>query len=159
MPGTSAAHTIWFIAAVLVAAVLAGAVVGITFSISKGLENKGSQVEGALSTKIKIINDPKNVPFYQSTNTVTFYVENLGYSVLNKNPSSIVVLINGMVAQPSTVTLYSGAPTWKTSEVAIINATAPGLSQGQDYTLWISASDVKTGAAATDTMDFNVIVN
>jgi archaellum component FlaG (FlaF/FlaG flagellin family) len=158
MPGTSAAHTVWFIAAVMVAAMLAGAVVGITFSISQGLSDKGTQLEGQLNTKIKIINDPKRVPYDVTNKTATFYVHNAGYSILNHNRSSILVLINGTTSgPPDEVSIYGGGTSWRSGEVAIINVTAPGLVTDVDYSVWITVSDTRTGATASDSMDFNII--
>lgn len=157
MPGTSAAHTVWFIAAVLTAAGLAGALIGITFSITKGLDSKSQQIQGQLTSKIEIINDPMRVPYDDATDTATFYVSNQGYSMLNSNKSSILVLINGVSSgQPLSVTIYSGASLWKNGEIAVIQVSAD-LLPNTDYSIWISASDAASGAAATDSMDFKII--
>ena len=159
MPGTSAAHTIWFIAAVIVAGTLAGAIVGITFSFSNGLNNKGNQIEGQLSTQIEIINDQKRVPYNDAGDIVTFYVKNTGTTVVNKNASMIFVLITGVAsAPPTSVTIYGSSPTWKSGEVAIINVHAPFMTISRDYSVKITVSDDRSGASASDTMDFNIIV-
>lgn len=155
MPGTSASQTIWFIASVLVAATVAGTLIGVVVIVTQGLNDRGNAVSGSLGTDVEIVNDPQMVPYNTTTDILTIYAKNIGKTTLNKDTNSILVLINGTYTIPATVTIIGGGE-WTPGKVAIINVTVPDLLQNVDYRMEVFVSDIKTSATASDPLDFRI---
>jgi flagellar protein FlaG len=152
MPGTSASHTIWFIASLVVSASICAALIGVVHMISDGIEKKGEAIVGQLNSEIKIINDEYNVPYYKSTNILIIYVKNVGRSILNSNKSSILVLVNGSSYTPTQVTILTKSSSWNPGSVIQINVTVLYLQENMDYSIRVEVSDLKSSVSVHDTI-------
>lgn len=144
--GTSATHIIFFIAAVIIAGSVVGALFVNTQSVTDSLSAASKTLSEQLRTDITIINDPENIP--TSGDVYTFYVKNTGNTIL---PIEYVnVIIDGVIIPDAdmTKTLVDGSSTWNYGDVLQIDVTYPGLPSG-DHTI-----RVITENGIDDTMDF-----
>ncbi len=92
MPGTSASHSIFFIASVIIALAVVGAATGAIYKFSEGIDSRGDTLYNELRTDIKIINDPEAVP-YDDPN-IYIYIKNTGKRDINLD--KIVILVDGV---------------------------------------------------------------
>lgn len=155
MPGTSASQTIWFIASVLVAASIAGTLIGVVVIVSQGLNERGNAVSGSLGTDVELVNDPQMVPYNSTTDILTLYAKNTGSTTLDNRINSLLVLVNGTSFVPATVIVMGGGD-WGPGKVAVINVTVPNLSQNIDYRMQVFVTEMKTSATASDALDFRI---
>jgi flagellar protein FlaG len=109
---SSVSHTLFFIAAVLVAGSLAGVFIGLANDMSQTMQERGDAISEQLQTDITIINDPVAVPY--SDSTLTLYVKNTGTSTLSRN--SLTILVDGLY-QNYTVSGAAGDPSWVPQKV------------------------------------------
>ncbi len=126
----------------LVAASVAGAFIGIIFSISGGLESSGSDLKSRMLTDIKIINDPSAV----ANDPVIIYVKNTGEITLNQNQTSI--LIDGLIYDTN-ISVVSGDEYWRPGDVLRMTVYT-NLTTG-DHRV-----EVITENGISDTMDFHM---
>jgi flagellar protein FlaG len=143
---TSATHMIFFIASVIIAGSVVGALFINTQSVTDSIGAASKTLSEQLRTDITIINDPENIP--KSGNVYTFYVKNTGSTIL---PTDYVnVIIDGRIIADSdmTKTIVDGSSTWSFGDVLQIDVTYAGLPSG-DHTI-----RVITENGIDDIMDF-----
>ncbi len=97
MASVSSTHLVLFIAAILVAASLAGTVTQGATQLGSALGDQSQQQAEAVDAEIEIVSDagsPESV-YDHDTGTLTLYVKNVGGSTLPTDPDVISVLVNG----------------------------------------------------------------
>ena len=145
--GTSAAHIILFIAAVIVASSVAVTLSATTGKIAIGIEERGAVITKHLSGDIEIINDPLKIPV--TSGNYIFYVKNTGERNLIFTKNSVSVLIDGVMIGSTNITLSSLTPgVLKISETGEIWINV-SLSSG-DHRIKVVVDGI------SDTMDFRV---
>ncbi|MFW6383908.1 MAG: flagellar protein G [Halodesulfurarchaeum sp.] len=87
---------ILFIATVLVAGSVAGALTGGVNQLSTALGDRGEDVSQEINTDIDVISDPSSGAVYDETSeTVTLLVKNTGSNTLSGEPDTIDVVLDG----------------------------------------------------------------
>lgn len=124
--GASATQMIFFIASVIIALGVVGALFLNIQSISTSAAMGSKTISEQLRTDITVINDPAIVP--KSGNTYTFYVKNTGKEDLSTR--YITVIVDGSLVPDGSLnkTILNDA-VWIPGDVLEINATvsiAPG---------------------------------
>jgi flagellar protein FlaG len=123
MASVSVSHLIIFIAAMLVAASVAGLLTTTVDDISDAIEDQGFSTSDEIRSDITIINDASATQ--ADGGNVTLYVKNTGESELSTQPGDIDVLINGIFVTgigEGDITLLDGAEVWGDGEVVRIYA-------------------------------------
>ena len=124
---------ILFIATVLVAGSVAGALTGGVNQLSSALEDRSGDVSQEIRTDVEIISDPSSDAVYDSdTNNVTLLLKNTGSNTLSTDPASIDVLIDGVYRSTVTTELL-GATEWGSGDVVRMNVTNVALELDTDH--------------------------
>ena len=122
---------ILFIATVLVAGSVAGALTGGVNQLSNALGDRSVDVSQEIRTDIDIISDSSSsAAIYDGTN-ITLLVKNTGSNTLSTDPTTLDVLVDGVYRSNVTTTLVSG-DAWDPGEVMRINVTDVSLT-GTDH--------------------------
>ncbi|WP_232700368.1 flagellin [Halobacterium wangiae] len=97
MASVSSAHLVLFIAAILVAAVLAGTMTESASRLGNAIEERSDVESAQTDAEIVIVSDPDSpaAVYDNDTDTLTLYVKNVGASTLPGTPSGVTVLVNG----------------------------------------------------------------
>lgn len=143
--GTSATQSIFFIAAVVVSVGVVGAFETNVSRFAGDIDERSDAVSAELSTDVRIINDPGDMP----NNPVVLYVMNIGTKSLA--PNSTVVLIDG--AAKTTLAfdvLETAEDIWRTGDVLKITVTGENLASG-DHRI-----KVIVGHGVADSIRFNI---
>ncbi|MEM2869449.1 MAG: flagellar protein G [Thermoplasmata archaeon] len=146
MPGTSASHIIFFIAAVIVASSVASIFATTAIRMSGDIKEQADVRVNELNTRVVIINDPAAMPYNSSTGTLVLYVKNVGKTVLAENSTKVFIDGNYTRSENLTFSLLDGAASWSREtvlEIVIHNITlSPGdhrakvvVSYGKSATL------------------------
>lgn len=90
---------ILFIAAVLVAGMVSGALYITTQNIAGEIESRGLTFARDLKIDFAIINDPENIPLVD--NNYVFYIKNTGKESFLFSSNNVVVLIDGEIVDAS----------------------------------------------------------
>ncbi len=121
MAGDSVSTLILFIAAMLVAAGVAGTLVTNVNDISNSVETHSGDVTDKIDTEIEIISDPGSDAVYDSDGdeNVTILVKNTGRKTLATDGGNLDVLVNGTYVgrDEFTVTVLDGGQ-WRPGTVA-----------------------------------------
>lgn len=96
MASVSVSHLIIFIAAMLVAASVAGLLTNTVDDISNAIEEQGFSTSDEIRSDITIINDPGAGVYDNDTNELTLYVKNTGSTELSTNSDNIDLFVNGI---------------------------------------------------------------
>lgn len=97
MASVSVSHLIIFIAAMIVAASVAGLLTTTVNDISSAIEEQGFSTSDDIRSDITIINDPGAGVYNSSGNgNVTLYVKNTGGKELSTASGNIDVFVNGV---------------------------------------------------------------
>lgn len=125
---------ILFIATVLVAGSVAGALTGGVNQLSSALGDRSVDVSQEIRTDVEIISDPSSDAVYDSNNNnnVTLLLKNTGSNTLSTDPASIDVLIDG-VYRSSVTTELLGATEWESGTVVRLNVTNVNLGIDTDH--------------------------
>jgi flagellar protein FlaG len=142
---TSVTHSIFFIAAIIVATSLAGTFIAITYHLADDLEAREQAVSDTMLTDLVIINDPQMMPYSESQ--LSIYAKNTGSISINHN--RLTVFVDGEYLEPTVQLMESAAMTWRASEVAEIIVTVD-LSPGDHQVKVITDNGV------SDTMLFRI---
>ncbi len=134
-----------FIAAVGVAGLAGGVMAGVVGDMSSTLRDRGTQIADAMSSSITVVNDPNNVPYDPTSNTLTLYVKNTGSSTLVTEDA--LVLVNGM-HRDATFHVIADTAAWRSMTVLEITVDVE-LDPG-DHEVLVSVGTV------TDRMQFRV---
>lgn len=114
MASVSSAHLVLFIAAVLIAAALAGTVTESAGRLGNAID-ENSQVESEQTdTAVRVVSDADApAAVYDAANeTLTLYVKNVGDSTLSSDPEDVTVLVNGTYASDQQTTVLD-ADEWR----------------------------------------------
>jgi archaeal flagellar protein FlaG len=117
MSDSSTTQVIFFVAAIIVAASLAGVFIGLSANMAQAVEKRAINFSDKLDTSIKIINDPAFMP-YQDSN-LTLYVKNTGANQML--PTDLLVMIDGKDQNSSSWTIIGGSNIWGPSIVLEIH--------------------------------------
>lgn len=117
MSDSSTTQMIFFVAAIIVAASLAGVFIGLSANMAQAVEKRAINFSDKLDTSIKIINDPAFMP-YQDSN-LTLYVKNTGANQML--PTDLLVMIDGKDQNSSSWTIIGGSNIWGPSIVLEIH--------------------------------------
>jgi flagellar protein FlaG len=114
----SVSQLILFIAAMLVAASVAGLLTSTVNDIGDAIEDQGLATSDDIRSDITIINDAGATE--KTSGNVTLYVKNTGNSDLSTQPEDIDILINGEFVtgiSSGRITLLDGAEIWSEGDV------------------------------------------
>src|SRR5659263_82896 len=120
--GASATQMVFFIASVMIALSVVGALFMNVQSLSSSVVIGSKTLSEQLKTDITVINDPEIIP--NSSGIYTFYVKNTGLQDLGIN--YITVIIDGTIISDNDLNktiLEEGGQTWLTGDVLQINTT------------------------------------
>ena len=122
MAGDSVSSLILFIAAMLVAAGVAGTLVTNVNEISGSIDTYSGDVREQIDTDIEIISDPGSDAVYNETDgNVSILIKNTGQKTLSSDASALDVLIDGeyVTSGSATLTVHEGSSSaWRRGEVA-----------------------------------------
>lgn len=105
MASSSVSTLILFIAAMLIAASVAGTMVTNVAQVSNAIDTRSVDAEKRIDTEIEIISDPGSTAVYDdSTTTVSVLVKNTGETSLPAEPGKVDVLVDGQYVQASSQT-------------------------------------------------------
>lgn len=124
---------ILFIATVLVAGSVAGALTGGVNRLSEAIDDRSIDVSQEIRTDVAIISDPASGAVYNNTTkTVTLLVKNTGSNTLSADPDSIDVIIDGVYRSNVTTTILDETE-WTTGTVINVTVTDVDLELGTDH--------------------------
>lgn len=102
MASSAVSSLILFIAAMIVAASVAGTMVTNVAQVSNAIDTRSVDAEQRIDTEIEIISDPGSTAVYDdSTTTVSVLVKNTGETSLPAEPGKVDVLVDGQYVQAS----------------------------------------------------------
>jgi archaellum component FlaG (FlaF/FlaG flagellin family) len=108
MSDAGTTQTIFFVAAIVVAASLSGVFIGLSSNMATAVEKRATNFSDKLDTGIKVINDPAFMPY--SDSNLTLYIKNTGSIILL--PTDMIVMIDGLLQNTSSWTIMGGAVQW-----------------------------------------------
>ncbi|MDS0476485.1 flagellar protein G [Natrinema sp. 1APR25-10V2] len=122
MAGDSVSTLILFIAAMLVAAGVAGTLVTNVNELSNSVDTHSAEVTEKIDTDIEIISDPGSDAVYNASGSenITILVKNTGQETLPADGTAVDVLVNGSYVSNDefTVTVRDGGGVWRDGTVA-----------------------------------------
>jgi flagellar protein FlaG len=124
---------ILFIAAILVAGMVSGALYVTTQNIAGEIENKGLTFARDLKIDFAIINDPENIPLVDNNTYYVFYIKNTGKESFLFSSNNVVVLIDGEIVD--------------SSNLVFDNLSNPGLEVLNPYEI----GELRVNATVVDT--------
>lgn len=131
MASGGVAEMILFIAALLVAASVAGTLTTEVTRIGDAITARSLDVAGDVRADTEIISDPATGVYNASGNgNVTVYVRNTGSSTLRADASSFDVLLDGQYRTNVSVSPVGNGTTWAEGEVVELTIYAPDLPSG-----------------------------
>ena len=143
MAGDSVSTLILFIAAMLVAAGVAGTLVTNVSELSNSVDTKSSAVTDEIDTDIEIISDPGSDAVYNSTGAenVTILVKNTGRKTLAADGTGLDVLVNGtyVPSEAFTVTVQDGGGPWRSGTVAALEIDR-SLATGEEHRIVVTVN-------------------
>jgi flagellar protein FlaG len=146
--GTSATEMVFFIASIVIALNVVGAIFLNVQSVSNAVTIGSKTLTEQLWTDITVINDPDRI-LYSSPN-YTFYVKNTGAQGLGTE--YLNVIIDGTLISNDDLdkTIIGGDQTWLTGDVLKINVTVGALVPGSHDLRVITANGIE------DTFSFRI---
>ncbi len=148
MADSSASALILFIAAVAVAAGVAGMLTGTVEDISAAIDVRGDQVTEEVRSDITIISDTGSNAIYDN-GTISLYVKNTGNEPLPTSPDSTDIFVDGSyepvseIRNPETGNISTQ---WRPGEVAEIRVNRT-LASGQEYRILVHTQGNKDTVA------------
>ena len=97
MASVSSAHLVLFIAAILVAAVLAGTMTESASRLGNAIEEQSDAESAQTNAEIAVVSDANSptAVYNNTTDTLTLHVKNVGASTLPSGADDVTVLVNG----------------------------------------------------------------
>lgn len=136
MASDSVSSLILFIAAMLVAAGVAGTLVTNVNEISGSIDTYSGDVREQIDTDIEIISDPGSDAVYNETDgNVSILIKNTGQKTLSSDAAALDVLIDGeyVSSGSATLTVHEGSSSaWRRGEVAELEI-AQTLETGAEH--------------------------
>ncbi|WGI17594.1 hypothetical protein [Methanonatronarchaeum sp. AMET-Sl] len=147
MAGASGSELIIFIAAILIAASVAGVITTEVYFATDSFRESATNLDEQIRGDITIINDPTMIP--NNDNTLEIYVKNTGASNLPDNPEYINILIDGAHYTNVDVDII-GSDVWRPGNTAQldVNIDSDEFSSGDDVRILVyveSLQDEITG--------------
>lgn len=146
MGSDSVSALILFIAAMLVAAGVAGTLVTNVNDISNSIDTYSGDVRDQIDTDIEIISDPGSDAIYNDTDgneTVSILVKNTGQKTLASDGSDIDVLVDGSYVSRNSLSLEildgDGSATWRSGDVAELEIDRT-LERGTEHRVVVIAN-------------------
>ena len=130
MASASASEMILFIAALVVAASVAGTLTSEVTRVGDAITARSLDVADEVRTDVEIVSDPAAGVYNDTTGNVTVYVRNTGASTLPADGSAVDVLLDGRYRSDLAVAPVGGATEWGEGTVMRIDLEAPGLTDG-----------------------------
>ncbi|WP_440763270.1 flagellar protein G [Natronorubrum sp. DTA7] len=156
MSSESISSLILFIAAMLVAAAVAGTLVTTVTDVSGSIDTHSDGVKEQIDTDIEIISDPGSEAVYDGDDTggtVSVLVKNTGTTTLASEGSGLDVLVNGEYVTdevPPTI-LDDEATSWRRGVVVELEiAVEDGLASGEEHRVTVIVN------GQTETLEFYV---
>ncbi|GAB3023179.1 archaellum stator protein ArlG [Natronobiforma cellulositropha] len=119
MAADSISSLILFIAAMLIAAGVAGTLVTNVNQISNSVDTYSTDVRDQIDTDIEIISDAGSGTVYDGNGTVTLYVKNTGDRTLENDTARLDVLVDGQYIPRSDLDLsVLEGGSWRSGTVA-----------------------------------------
>jgi len=142
MAGNSISTLILFIAAMLVAAGVAGTLVTNVNDLSNAVDSHSGDVTTEIDTDIEIISDPGSGAVYNANGeeNVTLLVKNTGRATLAADSTTLDVLVDGVYVSSDafTVTVQEGGP-WRDGAVAALEVDR-SLATGEEHRLVVTVN-------------------
>jgi len=130
MASVSTSHLILFIASLIIAASVAGTFMSGVERLSGALGDRSIDVSSDIETDVEIISDPGSGAVYNASNgNVTVLVKNTGSTDLQATKDQIEVLLDGKYQSSVSMKVVDG-PTWSVGNVARVNISTGGISNG-----------------------------
>ncbi|WP_284012725.1 flagellar protein G [Halobaculum litoreum] len=132
MAGGSAAELILFIAAIVIAASVAGTLTSEVDRVSDAISAKSLDVAGEIRADTEIVSDAGAGVYNRSGDgNVTIHVRNTGASDLPADPGTVDVVLDGAYVTDVNVSVVDGGETWHRGDVVTIEfAPATALDPG-----------------------------
>ncbi|MFC6940934.1 flagellar protein G [Salinirubellus sp. GCM10025818] len=142
MASVSVSNLILFIAAMAIAAGVAGTMVDSVTDVSEALGAKSVDVAEDIETEVEVISDPGSGAIYDDgTTEVTILVKNTGSRTLPASADGIELLVDGQYVPPSDVTIaVVGGGEWRPGEVVRVRIDR-SLDGGEHRVLVIAGDD------------------
>jgi flagellar protein FlaG len=127
---TSMETMILFIAGLVVAVGVAGALTGQVQQLSAAIDDTGVDAAEQIRTDVEIVSDAGS-PVYDTlgNGNVTVYVKNTGSENLPADPDQLEVLLDGRYAANVSLSVVDGDG-WDTGNVVNVSVSEPGLASG-----------------------------
>lgn len=124
MASASVSELVLFIAAVSVAAAVAGTMVTTVGGIAASLDDHGADVAAQINTDVEIISDPASGAMYDAdTGTVRVLVKNTGERTLATDGTGVELLVDGRyVPRDDYNSTVLGGSTWRDGTVVRVLA-------------------------------------
>lgn len=141
MASASISEMILFVAALIVAASVAGTLTSEVTRVGDAISARSLDVADEVRADFEVVSDPA-VGVYDAdgNGNVTVYVRNTGSSTLPTDGGSVDVLLDGRYRPNVTVTPVDGG-TWAQGTVARFDLSAPGLDSGDHRLKLVIRSD------------------
>ncbi|NHN41649.1 flagellar protein G [Halorubellus sp. JP-L1] len=119
MASSSVSSLILFIAAMIIAASVAGTMVTNVAQVSDAIDSRSVDAEQRIDTEIEIISDPGSSAVYDDgSTTVSLLVKNTGANTLPAEPGKVDVIVDGEYVSASAQTFFVLDETsWRTGTV------------------------------------------
>jgi len=130
MASVPVSHLILFIASIIVAAAVAGALTTQVGRVSGAIDDQGLHLSQQIRTDIAIISDPGSAAVYDSgSNQLTLLVKNTGSRTIPSDPNQIDVLVDGVI-QTNVTTTVVDASAWEPTTVLEVTVADVPLATG-----------------------------
>ena len=139
MAGESISSLILFIAAMLVAATVAGTLVASVTDVSASIDDYSGELSEEIDTDVTVISDAGSDAVYDDgDDELTLLVKNTGERTLSTDPGVHTVLINGQYADAADVSIADptgGEVSWQSGdvvEITVDDASENGYVSGEN---------------------------
>ena len=139
MAGESISSLILFIAAMLVAATVAGTLVASVTDVSASIDDYSGELSEEIDTDVTVISDAGSDAVYDDgDDELTLLVKNTGERTLSTDPEVHAVLINGQYADTADVSIADptgGEVSWQSGdvvEITVDDASENGYVSGEN---------------------------
>ncbi|ESP89525.1 flagellin [Candidatus Halobonum tyrrellensis] len=141
MAGASISEMILFIAALVVAASVAGTLTSEVAHVGDAISARSLDVADQVRSDVEVVSDPA-VGVYNTSGdgNVTVYVRNTGSSTLPTGADGVDVLLDGRYRTDVRLTVVDGGDTWARGSVVRLDVPAPGLASG-DHRLMLVVNE------------------
>lgn len=153
MSSESISSLILFIAAMLVAAAVAGTLVTTVTDVSGSIDTHSDGVTEKIDTDFEIISDPGSEAIYDDTSgTVTVLVKNTGETTFASDGTDLDLLVNGRYVTDDVppAILDDEATSWRRGVVAELEIENQDLDAGEEHRVTVTIN------GQTETLEFYV---